>query len=318
MKFKSVVVAVAVAVVAPLSAFAAQSFTSAAQMTKSGSNVISSGQAWCRDSVTGAILTNCSFSVSHALVEVTPGGGSFPPIRVVSPATGQYNASIDPYPATDNKCYHTLIEVYNSSGFRVSVAQSSQVCHNLEKPVIEIPKENCPIVLDLGDSGLDLGSIDAPVAFDLDADGQRELLSWTAAQSEDALLAFDRNGNGTIDDGQELFGWATKLASGANAEVGYAALAELDANGDGVVDASDAAFAQLRAWVDTNHDGVSQAAELKSLASVGIIALEYDYKESERHDQDGNQLRYRARGWAANPAGNVRAITTYDVIFDGR
>ena len=82
-----------------------------------------------------------------------------------------------------------------------------------------------------------------------------------------------RNGNGSIDDGSELFGTATKLANGQNAANGYEALAQLDANGDGVIDSKDAAYSQLKVWVDANGDGVSQSGELKSLASLDIASI---------------------------------------------
>jgi len=91
--------------------------------------------------------------------------------------------------------------------------------------------------------------------------------------STDGLLALDRNGNGSIDDGSELFGTATKLATGQNASNGYEALAQLDANGDGVIDAKDAAYGDLKVWVDANGDGVSQSGELKSLASLNIASI---------------------------------------------
>jgi hypothetical protein len=79
-----------------------------------------------------------------------------------------------------------------------------------------------------------------------------------------------------INDGGELFGYGTTLANGSKAGTGYAALTELDTNGDGVVDAKDSAYADLRVWVDGNADGVSQSDELKSLDSLGITKLNLD------------------------------------------
>jgi hypothetical protein len=62
---------------------------------------------------------------------------------------------------------------------------------------------------------------------------------------DDGFLARDLNGNGLIDSGAELFGAATTLSNGTKAADGFAALADLDLNHDGVVNASDAAFSQL-------------------------------------------------------------------------
>lgn len=84
--------------------------------------------------------------------------------------------------------------------------------------------------------------------FDHNKDGIRTATGWVA--SGDGLLVRDLNGNGIIDNGGELFGENTLLADGTLAQHGYAALAELDSNADGVVDANDAAFATLRVWQD--------------------------------------------------------------------
>jgi hypothetical protein len=95
----------------------------------------------------------------------------------------------------------------------------------------------------------------------------------------DGLLALDRNHDGAINDGSELFGSGTTLANGQKAGNGYQAMAELDTNGDGVVSSADSAFADLRVWVDGNADGVSQANELKSLADLGIKQLDLNGKQ---------------------------------------
>jgi hypothetical protein len=87
------------------------------------------------------------------------------------------------------------------------------------------------------------------------------------------LLVLDRDHDGQITDGSELFGTSTRLANGDKAANGYAALRQYDANGDGVVDSKDAVYADLRVWVDSNSDGISQAGELKTLASVGVASI---------------------------------------------
>lgn len=91
--------------------------------------------------------------------------------------------------------------------------------------------------------------------------------------SKDGFLAIDRNHDGAINDGSELFGSSTKLADGSNAVDGFQALQTMDSNKDGVVDAKDAGFADLRVWVDANQDGVSQSSELHTLADLGITSL---------------------------------------------
>jgi hypothetical protein len=128
-----------------------------------------------------------------------------------------------------------------------------------------------PLVLDLNGDGINTLSIAQGVSFDLFADGAAVHTGWVG--SGDGLLALDRNHDGVIDDGGELFGTATTLADGTRAADGFSALAELDTNGDGRIDAADAAFGDLRVWVDANADGVSQPGELQTLSSLGIAAL---------------------------------------------
>ncbi len=88
------------------------------------------------------------------------------------------------------------------------------------------------------------------------------------------------------NDGGELFGTATAGANGGKAADGFAALGELDSNGDGLVDQRDARFGELRVWVDGNADGVSQAAELKTLAELHIAQLTVAASKVNERDND--------------------------------
>jgi hypothetical protein len=137
------------------------------------------------------------------------------------------------------------------------------------------------------------------VSFDLNSDGLKEQVSWTAATSSVAFLVLDRNYNGVIDNGRELFGNYT-LQSGVTDRNGFAALAMYDnasfgGNGDGVITKDDAVYSRLQLWLDVNHNGISEPSELHSLAEYSIESLPLKYQDSRRVDEFGNLFRYRAK-----------------------
>lgn len=127
-----------------------------------------------------------------------------------------------------------------------------------------------PLVLDLGGQGIRTTGIDQGFSFDLTGDGVREQVSFVAGDSW--FLALDRNNNGVIDDGRELFGDQHGAANG------FEELARFDDNQDGVINAEDSVFERLRLFrMDANGQ-----QQLKTLEQAGIAAIHLNYTDVEK------------------------------------
>ena len=173
---------------------------------------------------------------------------------------------------------------------------------------------NCsPIIIDLTGDGFFLTSAANGVKFDITNTGVPIQIAWTA-NSNNAFLVLDRNGNGVINSGAELFGNFTPQPTSAHPN-GFLALAQYDSNGDGVIDAKDPIYSQLRLWVDANHDGISQPGELHTLPEMGVFSISLNYSLSMRTDEFGNVFRYKANiNQGSNGELDVNK-KAYDVFF---
>ncbi len=141
-----------------------------------------------------------------------------------------------------------------------------------------------PLVIDFGREGIELCALANGVNFDLDNNGFAEKTAWIG--TEDGFLAMDRNRNGVIDNGGELFGDQVILSDGSMSSSGFDALEDIDENQDGVIDIHDSVYSDLLVWIDANHNGVSEAGELNSLHALGIVSLAIEHRENSFYDEE--------------------------------
>ena len=131
---------------------------------------------------------------------------------------------------------------------------------------------NTPLVLAFHDEPVEFTR--TPGAFDLTGIAASVATDWVGSATP--WLALDRNGNGAIDDGRELFGSMTELPDGQRAPNGFVALSALDDDGDGQITARDASFARLLVWRDVDQDRRSSPGEIESAAAAGLVAIRLD------------------------------------------
>jgi len=112
--------------------------------------------------------------------------------------------------------------------------------------------------------------------------------SWLSP--DDGFLVLDRNLNGLIDSGRELFGDSTIKRDGQRAADGFDALRDLDSNADGKISALDSRFAELRLWRDLNQDGVSQSNELSTLGQLNVASINVAASAHSQTLANGNQI----------------------------
>lgn len=171
--------------------------------------------------------------------------------------------------------------------------------------------DESPLVIDLDGNGVETLARGS-VYFDHNNDGFAEDTGWSSPN--DGILVLDKNNNGIIENGNELFGNNTYLVSGKTADNGFSALAEYDSNHDKVINEQDAVFSILQVWKDINSDGKVDLGELHFLDSVNIKDIGLAYKPqygSTAIDSHGNS--HQQVGTYIDKAGNLKAIS--DVWF---
>ena len=159
-----------------------------------------------------------------------------------------------------------------------------------------------PLVIQYGKGSAGVGLTEEKYVFDLDADGQKDSMSFVKPGA--GFLALDQNGDGKINDGSELFG--------AKSGDAFGDLAKFDADGNGWLDENDDVYGKLRIWAKDDQ-GKDQLLSLKE-ADVGAIylgsvATEFSLKDS-RNELQG---QVRQSGLFLRDSGEVGTVQRLDL-----
>ena len=158
-----------------------------------------------------------------------------------------------------------------------------------------------PLVVNFGGGAAEL--TDVRFSFDLDSDGENEKIPWLAPGS--GFLVLDRNEDGIVNDGSELFG--------PQSGNGFADLAELDDDKNGWIDENDAAFEKLSVWSgETPDSGNMQSLKM---TGVGAIALSNEKTLFSLNDEDTNETKGQIQrtGIYLSEEGKVGSIQQVDL-----
>ncbi len=193
-----------------------------------------------------------------------------------------------------------------------------EICPNENITQPDLPIPGCgplsPLVLDLSGNGILMSNVENGVIFDIvGPTGRPYWVAWPLT-TDDLWLALDRDVSGAIEDAGELFGTATILSSGAFAEHGFEALADLDENEDGVIDEADQLFDLLLLWGDANRNGISEPTELHELSEFEVGSLSLEYKFHGERDQWGNGFYLQSTAQLTSRNGTRPLIDVYPVV----
>jgi hypothetical protein len=178
-----------------------------------------------------------------------------------------------------------------------------------------------PIVIDTHKDGIKLGPAGRAVSFDVNADGYPDSVQWVRPGGDEAFLALDRNRNGVVDDGSELFGDGTPLFEGGTAPNGFVGLAQYDqpllgGNDDGVISNADAVWQELAVWMDTNADGIATKSEMRRPEAFGLTSFGIIPRARRYIDDAGNSLPYWAWAGARGRPARTMMVDVYFLQLD--
>ncbi|WP_404401480.1 Ig-like domain-containing protein [Pelagibacterium halotolerans] len=213
-------------------------------------------------------------SVNRALVARTTGrvsGGETVQVRLVVDGRTDEAVTVD---VNEDGTWSGNVNTHVRQGHTLEVT-GVDAAGNATEVATRTFDNSDPLAIDMNGNGrIDTISMDEGTRFDLDNDGFLNQVSWLA--KGDGLLVLDKNDNGAIDNGSELFGPTGRHADGSLVNDGYAELSAYDLNGDKVIDQNDSIFDDLQVWVDGNMNAVTDAGELVGVADLGIVSISLD------------------------------------------
>ncbi len=201
-------------------------------------------------------------------------------------ANGYANGSVDPgnYNLVFNNCIHFVERVLSNSGVSIELSATP---NGVAKTIKKCPEPfKTPLLIDLSGEGITTLPIEDGVKFDFKGESDHIHTGWAGKNT--GFLVMDRNNDGLINDGRELFGDHTPLPNGGTASDGAIALTALDGNQDRRIDRNDTVWEHLKIWQDINSNGASEHNELKSLIDIGLKSINLSFVKDSSLDQSGN------------------------------
>ena len=177
----------------------------------------------------------------------------------MTPAMSGLSAGQGAGQATGQAAGEAMVQSTQSASIELSM-EITHVEGRVEINSVQMAQAD-PLVLDMGDEGISLSAAGSGAYFDINADGRKDSTAWV--QGSSAFLALDRNNNGQIDDGSELFGDQNGAAHG------FEELAHYDSNGDNVIDRRDPVFQALKIYRSTQ--AASEGGQVQSMEQSGHL-----------------------------------------------
>jgi len=205
------------------------------------------------------------------------------------------------------------------SGFRATAATDAQSLEAL--PPRDPNRPVALFVLDMLGDGYEFTSKADGVTFDVDGTAKPIQIGWTKAGSDEGFLFLDTNGNGRVDNGRELIGNGWRKDNGTRVYGGDEALNVIQGLDGNLplgpvskemehyawIDSKNEAFSRLRVWCDTNHNGVSEPTELRTMGQANILKIFVGFALNKRvQDPTANTQLMVGTFYLNPPPGCIR------------